>query len=1305
MGRGNRRRKRGGSVNNSKSKGRVSVKDHVPHGEGATDLLAEEITALSSIFQEDFKLVCESPSPQLSITVRPYSMDNGLNNSNVSVELLVRCLPGYPYKAPKLQIIPDGGMSEEDLHLLHSMLLDQANSKAREGRVMVYNLVEATQEFLSKIIPNDQTHNQSSKASCSLVATNDGWMSESAKISGEDSFFTGGSEVYGVIDLFSDLWVEGGTTWETGIETGMETGGALRVGSSKGALLSQGLTNRIEGGTRKSGLVVVSNFPDPLKNATVTDREPEKPFLQKGTQPMLQARNLTNTMTHATGKLEMLKEETEGDIKDLPPKAFSTTSVSEFLQKIRSGLIRVGRAMRHSVLMEQTSSFDDNDLVEDELLDNSSSSLTTQDRASHSIQKDLLMVHLLRLVCSSKGPLPEAFPELTSQLQAMRILPQWAIELATQQPQLFDRTFRRMFRPYKMSGISNLSISEFWKASPKLLGEGHASSVVNSRYLNDFEEICLLGTGGFGHVVLCKNKLDGRHYAMKKIRLKDKSLSVNDKILREVATLSRLQHQHVVRYYQAWFETGVGSPAGMLADGSGYLDSSEDCTIETSSLDNTFESQDRVQATYLYIQMEYCPRTLRQVFDSHTSPIDKELTWHMFRQIVEGLAHIHGQGIIHRDLTPNNIFFDARNDIKIGDFGLAKFSNLEQLDRDSFVTYEMNGGSIDGTGQVGTYFYTAPEIEQGWPHIDEKVDMYSLGVVLFELWHPFATAMERIVTLSDLKNKAVLPLPWVTDHPEQAALVQRLMCPSPSDRPQALQVLRNELPPRMEDESLNDVLRTIQSSEDTYVFDQVISTIFDEERVLMKTQHHQSGQGKVKTDGLDCIYTTEPEYQDYIVELAKEVFTRHGAHRFESKCLRFVDNSRLHNSRAVKLLSSNGDMLELCHELRLPFACWIAANQKTSFRRYEISRVYRRGVGHSAPNPCLQGDFDVIGGAPILTEGEVIKVAMDIVGKFFDWDACEIHVNHAHILDAIWSWTGVKQEAKHDVAKLLSLICSSSPQTSNRKSKWALIRRQLLQGLHLPESTVDRLQTVERRFSGTADEVLARLRGALPPDRFTLAALEELSTLLSYLRVWEIETRVFIDALMSPTEEYHKGMFFQIYLPKESNHGSLSDGVLLAIGGRYDHLLRQLWANHLISSSPSAVGLSVALEKIMHLTSAESCRSETGTSVLVCSRGGGGLLKERMEVVADLWAANIKAEFVCTLAPSLTEQYEYAHEHGIKWLAIITEAGLSHTGSIKVRHIELKWETEVPKEELVKFFTEATSTPFRKRSSLSRIWS
>ena len=71
----------------------------------------------------------------------------------------------------------------------------------------------------------------------------------------------------------------------------------------------------------------------------------------------------------------------------------------------------------------------------------------------------------------------------------------------------------------------------------------------------------------------------------------------------------------------------------------------------------------------LYIQMEYCPRTLRQVLDS--GPIPPDLCWRLFRQVVEGLGHIHSQTVIHRDLTPNNVFFDARGDIKIGDFGLG----------------------------------------------------------------------------------------------------------------------------------------------------------------------------------------------------------------------------------------------------------------------------------------------------------------------------------------------------------------------------------------------------------------------------------------------------------------------------------------------------------------------------------------------------------------------------------------------------------------------------------------------------------
>lgn len=56
----------------------------------------------------------------------------------------------------------------------------------------------------------------------------------------------------------------------------------------------------------------------------------------------------------------------------------------------------------------------------------------------------------------------------------------------------------------------------------------------------------------------------------------------------------------------------------------------------------------------------------------------------------------------------------------------AKFLKLEQLDADQYFPTETTGVSMDGTGQVGTFFYTAPEIEQRWPQINEKVGSMAL---------------------------------------------------------------------------------------------------------------------------------------------------------------------------------------------------------------------------------------------------------------------------------------------------------------------------------------------------------------------------------------------------------------------------------------------------------------------------------------------------------------------------------------------------------------------------------------------------
>ncbi|KAM5570160.1 eIF-2-alpha kinase GCN2 [Rosa sericea] len=1234
MGHSSKKKKRGGGGGGSGKK-KKPLKDHA--GAYDNDLLSEEITALCAIFQDDCKIVPGS-QPQITIKLRPHSKDMGYEDLDVSALLLVRCLPGYPYKSPKLQITPEKGLSKSDADKLSSLINDQANSNAREGRVMIFNLVEAAQEFLSEIVPVGQSQGPvicSTTDNSVQLFQNDTAISRNKK----------GPFVYGFIDLFSGS----GKSWSW----------SFGVDETKG---------------------INSTVPLPRVDGSKLMHEIQEKKHDKQAEPLKSQDIKQGPVLSPNVKLETLEEESEG------------RDSSRFLleEMDRNG----GETEKESSVLEEDSTEDDWEFGSQQS-DSLSFTSLAHEQGSQNVKRDLIMVHLLRLACT-KGPLADALPQITTELQNIGVLSEWARDLASKPISLLNRTFNHAFGQHMVSS----RISQFWELTSDL--EGPSTSLPSSRYLNDFEELQSLGHGGFGHVVLCKNKLDGRQYAVKKIRLKDKSLPLDDRILREVATLSRLQHQHVVRYYQAWFETGGVGAHGDITWGSRTAASSTFSFKGTSSADD-LGNENKLESTYLYIQMEYCPRTLRQVFESY-SQFDKELAWHLFRQIVEGLAHIHGQGIIHRDLTPNNIFFDARNDIKIGDFGLAKFLKLEQLDQDPSFPADTTGVSLDGTGQVGTYFYTAPEIEQGWPKIDEKADMYSLGIVFFELWHPFGTAMERHLVLSDLKQKGELPSAWVAEFPEQASLLRSLMSPSPSDRPSATELIKHAFPPRMESELLDNILRTMQTSEDRSVYDKVLNAIFDEEMLGLKDQQHHDGRLRLAGSDTSAIQYADldSEARDYVVEITREVFRQHCAKHLEVIPMRLLDDCQHFMRRnTVKLLTHGGDMLELLHELRLPFVSWVISNQKSSFKRYEISCVYRRPIGHAPPSRYLQGDFDIIGGASALTEAEVIKVTRDIVTRFFNWEFCDIHLNHGDLLEAIWSWVGVKADHRQKVAELLSMMGSLRPQSSERKSKWVVIRRQLLQELNLQEAVVNRLQTVGLRFCGAADQALPRLRGALPNDKPTRKALDELSDLCSYLRAWRIEEHVYIDPLIPPTESYHRDLFFQVYLVKDSNPGSLTEGSLLAIGGRYDYLLHHMWGLEHKSNPPGSVGTSLALETIIQHSPVDFkpiSRNEVSNSVLVCSKGGGGLLAERMELVNELWEENIKAEFLPTPDPSLTEQYEYANEHDIKCLVIITDTGVSQKGSVKVRHLELKKEKEVEREILVRFLLDAMAIQFKNPS-------
>ena len=129
--------------------------------------------------------------------------------------------------------------------------------------------------------------------------------------------------------------------------------------------------------------------------------------------------------------------------------------------------------------------------------------------------------------------------------------------------------------------------------------------------------------------------------------------------------------------------------------------------------------------------------------------------------------------MIHRDLKPGNIFLDSETNIRLGDFGLAttrkRASNeaetlgenaIEDISHLLSEPHSLNGThsnkshTVDAsiTGGVGTRFYCAPEQER--TNYDTKADIFSLGIVLFEMFHPpFSTMMHRAETLEKLRGK------------------------------------------------------------------------------------------------------------------------------------------------------------------------------------------------------------------------------------------------------------------------------------------------------------------------------------------------------------------------------------------------------------------------------------------------------------------------------------------------------------------------------------------------------------------------
>eukprot|EP00762_Andalucia_godoyi_P006801 ANDGO_00910.mRNA.1 putative serine/threonine-protein kinase nek3 len=254
--------------------------------------------------------------------------------------------------------------------------------------------------------------------------------------------------------------------------------------------------------------------------------------------------------------------------------------------------------------------------------------------------------------------------------------------------------------------------------------------------LSDFEILREIGRGSYGVVFKVRRKTDGLIYVIKQINISQLSEKEQHDAVSEVKILGSISSPHVVRYYDSFIDDGKLNIVMEIAEHGSLHD------------------------------------LIRR---SQGKKLLENTIWNFSIQICIGLYHIHTSKVLHRDIKSMNIFLDSKDQVKIGDFGVAKVLETTSHMADTLV---------------GTPYYLSPELCENKPY-NSKSDVWALGCILYELTtlkHPFDAANQGALILKIVRGKYP-PIPSVYSA-ELRELVDICLSRNVAKRPTVEEILR-----------------------------------------------------------------------------------------------------------------------------------------------------------------------------------------------------------------------------------------------------------------------------------------------------------------------------------------------------------------------------------------------------------------------------------------------------------------------------------------------------------------------------------
>ncbi|KAK1407153.1 hypothetical protein QVD17_38764 [Tagetes erecta] len=233
---------------------------------------------------------------------------------------------------------------------------------------------------------------------------------------------------------------------------------------------------------------------------------------------------------------------------------------------------------------------------------------------------------------------------------------------------------RQGFKP-----VYGLKTSQGWPAWLVDVA-GDAIKDWNPRRANTFEKIDKIGQGTYSNVYKARDLITGKIVALKKVRFDNLEPESVKFMAREIVILKKLNHPNIIKL-------------------EGLVTSRMSCS--------------------LYLVFEYMEHDLSGLAAVQGVKFTEPQVKCYMKQLLSGLEHCHENGVLHRDIKGSNLLIDNDGILKIADFGLASFFNLQQKQ--------------PMTSRVVTLWYRPPELLLGATHYGVGVDLWSAGCILAEL--------------------------------------------------------------------------------------------------------------------------------------------------------------------------------------------------------------------------------------------------------------------------------------------------------------------------------------------------------------------------------------------------------------------------------------------------------------------------------------------------------------------------------------------------------------------------------------------